>query len=152
MKPIPLLLTLTLGLLPVSSADEPATEPTITKTLNELNKRLTDAYEREDVPLLRKLLSERHVHNNVFGHRMTKEEFLADIESGTLVFESYETHEIQWFISEKTAVATGVIHARAIRAGKPVPATRFRFTRVYTLEDGQWQVLLFHNTLLPASP
>ncbi|NCF88393.1 MAG: hypothetical protein GWQ05_20055 [Verrucomicrobiaceae bacterium] len=72
------------------------------------------------------------------------------MESGTLVFESYETPEIQWFISEKTAVATGVIHDRAIRAGKPVPATRF--TRVYTLEDGQWQVLLFHNTLLPASP
>lgn len=119
------------------------------KELNRLNRRLTDAYEREDVDLLRQLLSDRHVHNNVFGHRMSKEEFLADIESGTLIFESYKTPEIEWFITDETAVATGVIEARAVRAGKPVPATRFRFTRIYTREQGSWRVLLFHNTMLP---
>ena len=36
---------------------------------------LTEAYEREDVPRLRELLSEAHVHNNVFGTVMDKETF-----------------------------------------------------------------------------
>jgi len=119
------------------------------RTLQDLNDRLVDAYQREDVPLLRSLLSDRHIHNNVFGSRMTKDEFLADIESGTLVFESYETPEIEWFLDDELAVATGVIEASAIRAGRQVPASTFRFTRVFVREDGGWKVLLFQNTMVP---
>lgn len=120
--------------------------------LQALSDKLTDAYEREDVPLLRELLSERHIHNNVFGTRLTKDEFLKDIESGVLVFQSYTTPEIEWFIAGDTAIATGMIEAVAERGGKPVPATRFRFTRVFSREAGGWKVLLFQNTMVPPAP
>lgn len=112
-----------------------------------LNTRLTRAYEEEDVPLLREMLADDHVHNNVFGSALSKEAFLGDIESGILVFESYETPEIRWQIQDDLAVATGIIEAQAIRDGKPVPAKRFLFTRIFVRRDGKWKVLLFHNTM-----
>ena len=117
--------------------------------LQAFNDKLTDAYEREDIAMLREMLSDDHVHNNVFGSRMTKDEFLRDIESGVLVFESYETPEIEWFVSDELAVATGVIQAKAIRGGKPVPADTFRFTRIFKREGGEWKVLLFQNAMIP---
>ncbi len=121
-------------------------------TLQALNDKLTDAYEREDIPLLRELLSDDHIHNNVFGSRLNKDEFLKDIESGVLVFESYKTPEIEWYVADDLAVATGVIEAKAIRGGNPVPATTFRFTRIFNREGGEWKVLLFQNAMLAAKP
>ena len=121
----------------------------LAKKLTALNSKLTEAYQNEDVPLLRTMLTEDHVHNNVFGSVMNKETFLRDIESGTLVFESYTTIELNWFIKGDMAVATGLIEAEAVRAGKLVPTSRFRFTRIFVRRDGQWKVLLFQNTMAP---
>lgn len=138
-------------LLLVSSleASDWETETERAREFTALNKKLTDAYEREDVATLRQLLADDHVHNNVFGMAMTKEEFLNDIESGELVFESYETPEIRWKIKGDTAIATGIIEAKAVRGGKPVPANRFLFTRIWVREKvaADWKVLLFHNTM-----
>ncbi|WP_193212950.1 nuclear transport factor 2 family protein [Luteolibacter marinus] len=133
-------------------AGTPAVAPEATalrQELQALNDKLTDAYEREDVPLLRELLSDQHIHNNVFGSRLTKDAFLKDIESGVLSFTSYKTPEIEWFIDGNTAIATGLIEALAERGGKAVPATKFRFTRVFRREAGEWKVLLFQNTMIP---
>ena len=120
------------------------------RELGDLNFELTNAYEREDVPRLRELLSDAHVHNNVFGTVMDKNTFLADIESGILEFVSYETPSIRWVVRDDLAVATGVIRAVAKRDGRTVLATQFRFTRIYAWEEARWRVLLFHNTMVPA--
>lgn len=124
-------------------------QPSEIAILQTLNDKLTDAYQREDVALLRELLSDDHIHNNVFGSRMTKDEFLKDIESGVLKFKSYTTPEIEWYVTDDLAVATGVIEAQAVRGGRPVPATTFRFTRIFNLEEDQWKVLLFQNAMVP---
>ena len=42
--------------------------------------------------LLRTMLTEDHIHNNVFGSVMDKETFLRDIETGILKFQKYERH------------------------------------------------------------
>ena len=121
----------------------------LTKTLTVLNSKLTNAYQDENVSLLRTMLTKDHIHNNVFGSVMDKETFLRDIESGILVFETYKTPELRWFIKGDMAIATGLIEAKAFRGGKPVPATRFRFTRIFVQRKGQWKVLLFQNTMAP---
>jgi len=120
------------------------------KELTALNKQLTDAYLREDVKLLREMLDEQHVHNNIFGVALTKDQFLKDIESGVLQFEEYETPSIKWHINDHTAVATGIIKAKAIRDGRVVPANTFVFTRVFVKRPTGWKVLLFHNTMARA--
>jgi|GEM_PF-3576164 len=134
--------------LPAQEARWDSTSP-LARELTALNDRLVAAYEKEDVATLRSLLAENHVHNNVFGTSLDRDTFLADIESGVLEFLRYETTEISWFIRDGLAVATGLIQAEARRDGKPVPATRFRFTRVFAREDGAWKVLLFQNTMPP---
>ncbi|MEC5128117.1 nuclear transport factor 2 family protein [Verrucomicrobiales bacterium BCK34] len=122
------------------------------KDFTALNTRLTAAYEAEDVATLRTLLAEDHIHNNVFGSVMDKATFLKDIESGILEFVKYDTPELKWMIGKEFAIATGLIEAEAIRGGKPVPATKFRFTRIFVLRDGQWKVLLFQNTMEGTPP
>lgn len=123
-------------------ADSPAAQE-----LTELNRKLTQAYENEDIAALREFLAEDHVHNNVFGFAMGKDQFLRDIESGTLEFLSYKTPEIRWQLYDDVAIATGLIHAKAVRGGKAVPAEKFRFTRIFVRRNGAWKVLLFHNTM-----
>ncbi len=122
------------------------------KELTALNTKLVKAYEEEDIVLLKELLAEDHVHNNVFGSVMDKDTFLKDIESGILEFVKYETPELKWMIGNDLAVATGLIEAQAIRAGKPVPATKFRFTRIFVRRNDQWKVLLFQNTMEGTPP
>jgi len=150
MEPIrPLVLAFALS-ASAAVAEEPASwenDTALARELTALNERLVTAYENEDVPTLHSLLAENHVHNNVFGARLDRETFLADIESGVLVFLRYETPEIAWVIRGDLAIATGLIEAEAVRGGKPVPAKRFRFTRVYVKERGAWKVLLFQNTM-----
>ena len=121
----------------------------VAKELTAVNTRLTQAYENERVDVLRKMLDDAHVHNNVFGKALTKEAFLHDIESGILEFKSYTTPAIQWHVDGSTAIATGIIEAQAVRDGRPVPANRFLFTRVFVKRKKDWKVLLFHNTMMP---
>lgn len=136
----------------IKASEDWSDEAELVKQLNELNTRLTQAYENEDIETLKQLLAKDHVHNNVFGFQMDKATFLKDIESGILEFVSYETPEIKWTITEPMAVATGLIKASAIRDGKPVPATDFRFTRIFVKRAGKWKVLLFHNTMAGKRP
>lgn len=142
-----LLATLTLSLCQIVSGQEWTRNSSLAEELTRLNTKLTQAYESENVGLLREMLTEDHVHNNVFGMALGRDAFLNDIEKGVLKFEYYRTPEIQWHIDGDTAIATGIIEAAAIRDGKPVPANRFLFTRVYVKRDGSWKVLLFHNTM-----
>jgi hypothetical protein len=122
-------------------------DPAQVAALTALNCRLTQAYLREDVLTLRQMLSEQHVHNNVFGMPLDKQTFLGDIERGVLKFDAYDTPKVRWYVRDGTAIATGIIEARATRGGKPVPAQRFLFTRIFVKEHGTWKVLLFHNTM-----
>ena len=127
-------------------------DPAQVAELNAVNLALTEAYLREDVPTLRRMLSDQHVHNNVFGMPLDKDSFLKDIESGVLKFSRYETPKVRWFVSGDMAVGTGLIEAEAQRSGKAVPATQFLFTRIFVRECGEWKVLLFHNTMAAAPP
>ena len=126
--------------------------PALVAELTALNRKLTQAYLHEDVPTLRGMLSEQHVHNNVFGMQLDKDTFLKDIESGVLKFDAYDTPKIRWHVQGGTAIATGIIEAKATRGGKPVPATKFLFTRIFVQEKGGWKVLLFHNTMVGKPP
>ena len=135
------------GIIKNSSSSLWASGTPEVKELDQLNRKLTQAYEREDVATLRYLLSNAHIHNNVFGSKLTKDEFLKDIESGLLEFVSYETPFIEWQREGNIAIATGMIEAVAKRSGKVVPAKRFRFTRIFRREFKGWKVLLFQNTI-----
>lgn len=118
--------------------------------LSAAHETLVKAYRENDVAALDRLLSADHVHNNVFGMIQGKEELLADMRTGTLVFRAYAIASQTWLLKPDIAIATGTLHAEAERAGKPVPAQDFRFTRIFVKRDGVWLEWLFHNTMIVA--
>lgn len=120
--------------------------------MNATHDKLVEAYRKNDVAMLEKLLSTDHVHNNVFGMKQDKQALLEDIRSGTLVFQAYDVTASQWVIQPELAIVTGTIHADATRAGKPVPTHEFRFTRIFVKRDGTWLEWLFHNTMIATPP
>lgn len=147
-----LLSLMCLACVSCASLRRPATTWGADPELTALNQKLTDAYLREDVPTLRRMLSDQHVHNNVFGMPLDKDTFLRDIESGVLKFDAYATPKVRWYVRDGVAVGTGIIEAKATRGGRPVPATRFLFTRIFVMEHGAWKVLLFQNTMVGKPP
>ncbi len=130
------------------SAAKIATEAEMTAT----HETLVKAYRTNDVAMLEKLLSDDHVHNNVFGMQQGKKELLDDMRIGTLVFQAYDVPASKWVIQPDMAIVTGVIHADATRAGKPVPTHDFRFTRIFVKRDGAWLEWLFQNTMIVGPP
>lgn len=120
--------------------------------MNAVHEKLVEAYRKNDVATLEKLLSADHVHNNVFGMKQDKQALIDDIRSGTLVFQDYRVTDSQWVIQPELAIVTGTIHADATRAGKPVPTHEFRFTRIFVKRDGNWLEWLFHNTMIALPP
>lgn len=125
-----------------------ATEGEMTAT----HETLVKAYRTNDVATLEKLLSDDHIHNNVFGMQQDKKALLDDMRSGTLVFQAYDVSSSKWVIQPEMAIVTGTIHADATRAGKPVPTHDFRFTRIFVKRDGAWLEWLFQNTMIVAPP
>lgn len=130
------------------TAPKLATEAEMTAT----HETLVKAYRTNDVATLEKLLSDDHIHNNVFGMQQGKKELLDDMRSGTLVFQAYDVASSKWVIQPEMAIVTGTIHADATRAGKPVPTHDFRFTRIFVKRDGAWLEWLFQNTMIMAPP
>lgn len=117
-----------------------------------MHQKLVAAYRANDVATLERLVSPDHVHNNVFGMLQTKEALLADMRSGTLAFKAYDITSSRWMVHGDLAIVTGTLHAEAARAGKRVPVTEFRFTRIFERRAGEWQELLFQNTMVVAPP
>ncbi|HSN98965.1 MAG TPA: nuclear transport factor 2 family protein [Candidatus Nanopelagicales bacterium] len=133
-------------------APAPASPPATEAELEAVHQRLVTAYRSNDVPALERMISPDHIHNNVFGMIQGKDALLGDMRSGMLVFRAYEISSSRWFIRGDQAMVTGTLRAEAERAGKPVPSAEFRFTRVFERRDGQWQELLFHNTMVVVPP
>jgi ketosteroid isomerase-like protein len=120
--------------------------------MNAEHERLVNAYRTNDIATLERHLAPDHVHNNVFGMRQDKQTLLNDMRNGTLVFKSYDLGDSQWIISPDVAIVTGTLHAEATRAGKPVPATDFRYARIFVKRDGAWLEWLFQNTMIMTPP
>lgn len=141
---------------PAATCPQSATATTLESpteaSMNAEHERLVTAYRTNDVATLEKLLAPDHVHNNVFGMKQDKQALLEDMRSGTLVFQAYDVTSSQWSIQPELAIVTGTIHADATRAGKPVPAHEFRFTRIFAKRNGAWLEWLFQNTMIVAPP
>lgn len=116
-----------------------------------MHDALIKAYEDEDILCLETMLSNNHLHNNVFGMSIPREPFLNDIRTGTLVFEYYRVPELEvrfYGSNSNICVLTGRIEAKAQRKNQVIEGN-FRFTRILVFEDGQWKEELFQNTHVP---
>jgi len=82
---------------------------------------------------------------------MSKAEALAFARTGRMRFERYETSQIKVRTYGDTAVVTGRLQRTRTLAGKQT-TDDWRFTKVYTRENGIWRVVSFHASDSPPSP
>jgi ketosteroid isomerase-like protein len=81
------------------------------------------------------------------GTVRNKAEVISDFTSGKLKFTSITTDDVQVRIYGNTAVETGISIMDGRDKDKTVPRDN-RFTRVWVKEDGRWQLVANHYSLL----
>jgi len=79
---------------------------------------------------------------------MSKAEALAFARTGRMQFERYETSQIKVRTYGDTAVVTGRLQRTRTVAGKET-TDDWRFTKVYTRQNGAWRVVSFHASDSP---
>jgi ketosteroid isomerase-like protein len=80
---------------------------------------------------------------------MKKADALAMIRSGRMPFLKYETSELSVKRFSDSALVTGRLRRVRSMNGKEV-ADDYRFTKVYALTQGRWQVIAWHAS--PSAP
>ncbi|HET9703053.1 MAG TPA: nuclear transport factor 2 family protein [Vicinamibacterales bacterium] len=80
---------------------------------------------------------------------LRKTEALAMVRSNRMPFSRYETSDLNVKHFGDSALVTGRLQRERTMNGKPV-ADDWRFTKVYVLNQGRWQVVAWHAS--PAAP
>jgi ketosteroid isomerase-like protein len=81
------------------------------------------------------------------GRLRNKTQVLSDFTSHDLTFKSITTDEVEVRVYGNTAVETGISIMDGVDKGKTVPRDN-RFTRVWVKEEGRWQLVANHYSLL----
>ncbi|HEX4823598.1 MAG TPA: nuclear transport factor 2 family protein [Candidatus Polarisedimenticolaceae bacterium] len=78
-----------------------------------------------------------------------KADVIADFTTHSLSYQSIQTSEVRVRVYGNTAVETGRSTMVGQDRGKPVPHEN-RFTRVWVMTDGKWQLVLNHYSPMPS--
>lgn len=80
--------------------------------------------------------------------QMTKADALAMVRSNKMPFTKYETSNLNVRRFRDSAVVTGKLYRERVMAGKTI-TDNWRFTKVYAMSDGKWQVVSWHASPAP---
>lgn len=119
------------------------------KELHRLEAVWNDAHVRGDADALDKLWANDLIVTVAGMPVMNKSDSLAMVRSGRMPFVKYETSELQVRPLGTTALVTGRLQRVRSMGGKEV-ADDWRFTKVYAMSQGRWQVIAWHAS--PAAP
>jgi hypothetical protein len=74
---------------------------------------------------------------------MTKADALAMVRSNKMPFTKYETSELRVKRLGESALVTGRLQRERVMGGKTI-TDNWRFTKVYAMSGGRWQVIAWH--------
>lgn len=132
----------------------PAQEAAIAEVIKDLSTQWSTAYLKNDPSILKRIWSSDFVYVEPSGHRFTKAEGIAALES------SGEKHTVSAASSIDVRVYGGGTVAVDIgdyseagrgKDGAPFERTS-RFTNIWVLRDGAWQCVSGHASAIPARP
>ena len=102
-----------------------------------------------DTIALRRIYADDFLGIGPTGVVRNKAEVVADFTSHALTYQSITTDDVLVRVYGNAAVETGRSTMVGQDKGKPVPRDN-RFTRVWVMKDGRWQLVANHYSLLPA--
>jgi ketosteroid isomerase-like protein len=100
---------------------------------------------------LASILSRDYVQTNTRARVTDKEEEVSDLRKETFRYEKFETMQMKVQLYGDAAVVTGLIAAKGTdtASGKTIEG-HMRMTDTFIRQNGKWQVVASHTTLVPA--
>jgi ketosteroid isomerase-like protein len=116
-------------------------------TIVVLERLWNEAQVNRDSSALNALVGERFINTEYDGEVSDKTKFLADIKDPLFKPTIANIQEVKVSMFGDTGVVTGVYHTRGTYQGKPYDHVG-RFTDTWVLENGKWQCVASHTSLL----
>jgi uncharacterized protein (TIGR02246 family) len=121
----------------------------IEETIRKLDSERIQAQIHADATALDRLYAEDFIGIGPSGTVRTKPQVISDFTSADLKFQSITTEDVQVRVYGNTAVETGRSTMIGQDKGKTVPRDN-RFTRVWVKQQGRWQLVANHYSLVVA--
>lgn len=141
-----LFLTLALVTLCASGLAAQQADPREAKLLV-LERMWNEAQVNRDSAALNALVGSRFVNTEWDGEVSDKQKFLADIKDPHFKPTLANIQDVKMNFFGDTAVVTGTYHTAGTYQGKPYDHVG-RFTDTWILENGQWQCVASHTSLV----
>ena len=119
------------------------------KTLRDINDTYNQALIDGDAVALEKIFAKEFVYTSTSGEVVDRATQLEQFRSNTLDIVSGVGSEETVQIHGKTGIVVGRFDAKGTYAGKPFDSTE-RYTSVWIMREGRWQLLAEQGTLVPA--
>jgi ketosteroid isomerase-like protein len=112
-----------------------------------LERLWNEAQVNRDSAALDALVSSRFVNTEWDGELSDKQKFLADIKDPRFKPSQANIQDLKMNFFGDTAVVTGIYHTAGTYQGKPYDHVG-RFTDTWVLDQGKWQCVASHTSLL----
>ncbi len=106
-----------------------------------------EAMQKADMPVLNRIYADNIVIVNTRGRSLTKEQRLADFQSGDLKFLSFDQGDCSFHIYGDTVILNGRANSIVQFHGKENRIPR-RFTLTYMKLKGEWRLVAQNETLI----
>jgi ketosteroid isomerase-like protein len=131
----------------ISVANGQSPDTSAEKAVRKQDEQRIHAQITADTIALRRIYADDFIGIGPTGVLRHKPEVIADFTSHALTYQSITTSDVQWRMYGNTAVETGISTMIGVDKGKAVPRDN-RFTRVWVLRDGRWQLVQNHYSPL----
>jgi len=125
----------------------PETRTNDEEQVRQLEHEWIDAFMRGDTETLDRILADDFVFTDPEGKLLTKAQWIADITSGELIFESIHIDDLQVRMYEDAAVANGRVTVKA-QSKEGGFNGQYCYTDMYVKRNGQWQAVAEQATLV----
>jgi uncharacterized protein (TIGR02246 family) len=115
--------------------------------VRQLEHQWIEAFLHGDTETLDRILADDFIFTDPEGNILTKAEWIADITSGTLTFESINIDDLQVRVFGDAAVGNGRVTVKA-QSKEGGFCGQYCYTDMYVRKDGRWQAVAEQATLL----
>ena len=152
MKGTPIIAALVLSTASSAVAQDQSARPhaatSAEQAVQQQDQRRIHAQITADTLALRRIYADDFLGIGPTGVVRNKAEVIADFTSHSLTYQSITTAEVRVSVYGNTAVETGRSTMVGQDRGKAVPREN-RFTRVWVMTDGRWQLVANHYSPMP---
>lgn len=101
-----------------------------------------------DLKALDALLGDDLIYTHSNAQVDSKATYVGSMRSGALTYKTIEPRDMKVRVFGNTAIITAAAHITAVSNGQPVD-NQLRYTDVWVLRDGRWQMVSWQSTRLP---